>query len=268
MFFIDSHCHIDQLKCVLLDKNIKDILDNSYKNHVKQFLTISTSINNFYKIKNLFKKSKSIFYSCGIHPLKCETELNHFFSLDKISEKLKKLSTSENVIALGETGLDYYYSSQTKNIQKDFFRIHIQIATHLKKPLVIHARNSIHDVIQLLKEEHATKCGGVLHSFSEDYNAALKLLNMGFYISFSGMITFKNNEKICQVAKKIPLDRLLIETDSPYLTPIPYRGKENQPAYLFEIAKKIAFIKKIDLKKIAYITRKNFYTLFKCNKIM
>ncbi|CAL4326414.1 TatD family hydrolase [Buchnera aphidicola] len=268
MFLIDSHCHIDRLNYNLLHKNIEDVLNKSFNNNVKQFLTVSTSINNFYKIKNLCQKYISIFYSCGIHPLNCEKELINFYTIKSIFKKIEDLSSDERVIALGETGLDYFYSSDNKNIQKKFFREHIRAAIRLKKPIIVHSRHAIDDTIKILQEEKAEKCQGILHSFTENYNSARKLLDIGFYISFSGIITFKNSGELETTLKKIPLERLLIETDSPYLSPVPYRGKENQPSYLFEIAKKISILKKENVEKISKITRKNFYTLFNVQKIL
>ncbi|WP_295165241.1 YchF/TatD family DNA exonuclease [uncultured Buchnera sp.] len=262
MFLIDSHCHLDRLNYNLLHKNIEDMLKKSCKNYVKNFLTISTSINNFYTIIKLFQKYDFIFYSCGVHPTNCQKELNTFNTIEKLSLKIEELSYIKHVIALGETGLDYHHSYETKKIQQDFFREHIRIAIKLKKPIIVHSRNSTNDIIKILKEENAEKCRGVIHSFNEDYNTASKLLDMGFYISFSGIITFKNSIELCNTIKKIPLERLLIETDSPYLSPVPYRGKENQPAYLFYIAKKISILKKIEINTFAKIIKNNFYTLF------
>jgi len=262
MFLIDSHCHLDRLNYNLLHKNIEDVLNKSYQNNVKNFLTISTSINNFYKITKLFKKYNIIFYSCGIHPLNCEKEFNCFNTIKQLFIKLKELSSLKRVIAIGETGLDYHYSSKTKKIQKIFFREHIKIAIALKKPIIVHSRDATDDTIRILKEENAEQCIGVLHSFTGSYNTACQFLDMGFYISFSGIITFKNSIELCCTIKKIPLKRLLIETDSPYLSPDPYRGKENQPAHLLNIAKKISILKKIDLETLAKITTSNFRTLF------
>ncbi|QCI21075.1 YchF/TatD family DNA exonuclease [Buchnera aphidicola (Hyperomyzus lactucae)] len=262
MFLIDSHCHIDRLNYSLLHKNIESLLKKSYKNNVKNFLTVSTSIDNFYTIKKLFKKYDSIFYSCGVHPLNCIKELKIFNKIEELSNKIEELSNITRVIALGETGLDYHYSHETKNIQKDFFREHIRIAKKLKKPIIVHSRNSIVDTIKILKEKNSEKCTGVLHSFNENYYSACQLLDIGFYISLSGISTFKNSIELCNTVKKIPLERLLIETDSPYLSPVPYRGKENQPAYLLYIAKQIAVLKKTDIKVIAKITTNNFRKLF------
>jgi TatD DNase family protein len=262
MFLIDSHCHIDRLNYNSLHKNIENVLKKSYQNNVKKFLTVSTSINNFYTIKELFKKYNSIFYSCGVHPLNCIKELKNFNKLEELSNKIEELSNITRVIAIGETGLDYYRSCETKNIQKDFFREHIRIAKKIKKPIIVHSRNSIADTIKILKEKSSEKCTGVLHSFNENYNSAYELLDMGFYISLSGIATFKNSIELCNTIKKIPLDSLLIETDSPYLSPTPYRGKENQPAYLLNIAQKIAILKKIDIEIVAEITTNNFHKLF------
>lgn len=262
MFLIDSHCHLDRLNYNLLHKNIEDVLKKSYANNVKNFLTVSTSIKNFFKTRKLFKKYDVIFHSCGVHPINCQKELDNFNTIEELSNKIKELSSSKHVIALGETGLDYYHSYETRKIQQYFFREHIKIAIKLKKPIIVHSRNAADDTIKILKEENAEKCIGVLHSFNEDYNTAYQLLDMGFYISFSGIITFKRSIELCNTIKKIPLERLLIETDSPYLPPDPYRGKENQPAYLFYIAKKISILKKIDINILANITTNNFRTLF------
>lgn len=258
MFLIDSHCHIDQLNYFSLHKNIEEILEKAYKNHVKKFLTVSTSIDNFLKLKKIFKKYDCIFYSSGIHPLYCQKEIKNL-------NKLEKISNSKRILALGETGLDYHYSSETKNLQQKFFRKHIRIAIKLNKPIIVHSRNSIDDTIKILKEENAEKCGGILHSFSESTESAFKLLDLGFYISFSGIVTFKKSIELRNTLKKIPLEKLLIETDSPYLTPVPYRGKENQPAYLLDIAQKISFIKEISLKELAKNTTNNFKKLFNLN---
>ncbi|AHG60033.1 TatD family hydrolase [Buchnera aphidicola] len=262
MFLIDSHCHFDRLNYDLLHTNIEDVLKKSFNNDVKKFLTVSTSINNFYKINQLCKKNISILYSCGVHPLNCQKEIINFNTIEKITEKIEKLSSIPRVIAIGETGLDYHYSSENKNIQKKFFRKHIRTAIKLKKPIIVHSRNAMDDTIQILKEENAEICTGILHSFNDNYHSVSKLLDIGFYISFSGIITFKNSIELRSIIKKIPLERLLIETDSPYLTPVPYRGQENQPAYLLEIAKTISILKKINIEKISQMTTDNFHRLF------
>lgn len=262
MLLIDSHCHLDRLNYHLLHKNIDDVLSKSSVNYVKKFLTVSTSIRNFYKLQHLCEKYYNIFYSCGIHPLNCIKELTNFHDQQNCFNKIQDLSKANRVIAIGETGLDYHYSSENKNIQQHFFREHIKIAIQLNKPIIVHSRSAMHDTIKILKEENVKEYKGILHSFNENIDYALQLLELGFYISCSGMITFKNSIELCNTIKKIPLDRLLIETDSPYLAPVPYRGKENQPAYLLNIAEKLSMIKKIDIQTIAQVTTNNFFNLF------
>ncbi|BGI51004.1 MAG: metal-dependent hydrolase [Arsenophonus endosymbiont of Ceratovacuna japonica] len=253
MFLIDSHCHLDCLKY----KNINDIIIKAEANDVKYILSVATTLLNFSNMKNLIGQRTNIAFSCGIHPL----NLNKNYDFDKLS----KLASGNEVIALGETGLDY--NSQTNNykLQQISFRQHIRIACKLNKPVIIHARNSKKDILKILKEEQINNCGGVLHCFTEDIKTAKILLDMGLYISFSGIITFYNSEQIRQAARIIPLDRILIESDSPYLTPVPYRGKENQPAYVRNIAQFLSKLKGIDIEEIALATTKNFCDLFHLN---
>ncbi|WP_367681681.1 TatD family hydrolase [Buchnera aphidicola] len=195
-------------------------------------------------------------FSCGIHPLYLDKN-------NKINLKfLKKLAQENDVIALGETGLDYYYQKKNKKEQKYVFRKHIQTSIKLNKPLIVHTRESIDDTLSILKETESKTCKGIIHSFTGNISSAKKILDMGFYISFSGIITFKNADEIRKTAKYIPLDRLLIETDSPYLTPVPKRGKENQPSYLKYIADYIVKLRKINMEYFTEITQKNFYKLF------
>ncbi|CAL4323004.1 Uncharacterized metal-dependent hydrolase YcfH [Buchnera aphidicola (Eriosoma grossulariae)] len=258
MLFIDSHCHLDQLNYSKLYKNIDDLFKKAYNNHVKLFLSVSTSLKNFQNLLKLFPNQKNILYSCGIHPLNCDLEI-----IDLI--KLKRFSMYNQVIAIGETGLDYYYQKNKKKPQQYLFRKHIQIAKSIQKPIIVHSRQAKEDTIKILQEENAQFCQGILHSFSEDVQFAKKLLDIGFYISFSGMITFKNSDIIRKVLKYIPIDSLLIETDSPYLTPVPYRGQENQPSYLYDIAKYISCQKKINIEYLSEITTNNFCKLFNIN---
>ncbi|HXK00479.1 MAG TPA: YchF/TatD family DNA exonuclease, partial [Buchnera sp. (in: enterobacteria)] len=173
----------------------------------------------------------------------------------------------KNVIALGETGLDYFYQKKNKNNQKHAFRKHIKIGIKLNKPIIVHTRSAIDDTLSVLNETESKRCKGVIHSFTENLSYAKKILDMGFYISFSGIVTFKNADEIRKTAKYIPLDRLLIETDSPYLSPVPKRGKENQPAYLWYIADYITKLRKINMEYFMDITKKNFYKLFQIDRI-
>lgn len=256
MFLIDSHCHLDLLNYKNIHKNIDDVLEKANNKSVKFILTIATSLSN---CKNIIKQTinyKNIACTCGIHPLNTE-KYNY--------EALLELSSHSKVIALGESGLDYKNNENHENLkyQKKLFRDHIRTGIILKKPVIIHNREASTDIIKILFEEKIEKCGAVLHCFTEDYSIARKFLDMGLYISFSGIMTFNNVEKIINSIRFIPLNRLLIETDSPYLTPVPYRKKENQPAFVKIIAEQIAKIKKIDLEYLAEITTKNFCDIFK-----
>jgi TatD DNase family protein len=175
---------------------------------------------------------------------------------------LDKLSEHRRVIAIGETGLDYFYAPETKELQLDSFKKHVRVARRHKKPLIIHTRDARQDTLDILREEQASEVGGILHCFTETWDMAKAALDLGFYISMSGIVTFKNADELREVAKKIPDDRLLIETDAPYLAPVPHRGKQNQPAYVVEVAKHLASIRGQSVDKIAQISSENFNRLF------
>ncbi|CAL1329275.1 YchF/TatD family DNA exonuclease [Candidatus Providencia siddallii] len=259
MFIIDSHCHIDCLNYKKVHIDVNDVVIKAYKHNVKFMLSVSTTLQHFKNMKKLIGKRDDIAFSCGIHPLNLKKKCNF--------EHLEKLSEKKEVIALGETGLDYYhkYNCDIK-LQQEAFRKHIQIAKKLKKPIIVHNRSSTKDVITILREEKIMDCGGILHSFTEDENIAKIFLDLGMYISFSGIITFNNAEHIRKAVKIIPLDKILVETDSPYLTPVPFRGKENQPAYTYNIIKYISELKNIDIEILSEITTNNFNRLF-CLKL-
>ena len=174
-----------------------------------------------------------------------------------------RLAQDPKVIAIGEIGLDYYYSAENKAAQQAVFASQIDVANQLNKPVIIHTRQAREDTIRLLRDNQAEKCGGVLHCFTENYEMAKQALDLGFYISISGIITFKNAEELRDVVRKLPLDRLLVETDSPYLAPVPYRGKQNQPAYTREVCEYVAALKGVSAEEMAQITTQNFESLFK-----
>lgn len=177
-------------------------------------------------------------------------------------EDLRRLAAEEGVVALGETGLDYYYTPETKVRQQESFIHHIQIGRELNKPVIVHTRDARADTLAILREEKVTDCGGVLHCFTEDRETAGKLLDLGFYISFSGIVTFRNAEQLRDAARYVPLDRLLVETDSPYLAPVPHRGKENQPAMVRDVAEYMAVLKGVAVEELAQVTTDNFARLF------
>lgn len=262
MFLVDSHCHLKLLNYKTEHVNILDVLDKAAQKQVRLVLSVSTILSDYDDVIGCIGENrKDVVFSCGVHPIYVNFN-NDFYTY----EKLHILSLNKNVVALGETGLDYYHKLDNKEQQKQLFREHINIANEVNKPIIVHSRNASADVVALLREEEAEKCGGVLHCFNEDIEIAKLLLDLNFYISFSGIITFRHSYILQEVIKYIPLDRLLLETDSPYLTPAPYRGKENQPAYVYEIAKFIALIKQITVDKLAYCTTSNFFSLFHLKK--
>ncbi|WP_343153298.1 TatD family hydrolase [Buchnera aphidicola (Mindarus keteleerifoliae)] len=255
MFLIDSHCHLHNLTCRKEKNGINNIIKRANKKYVKMILVVSTSIKDYYVSQTCITKNPNILYSCGIHP-------NNIKNYKHNIKKLKDITMNKNVAAIGETGLDYLYSLKTASIQKLLFREHIKVAKKLKKPIIIHCRKAIHDVLHILKEENNQPYKGIIHSCTEDSNTVKKLIDLGFYISFSGIVTFKNASLLRNVVKTVPVEKILIETDSPYLSPEPYRGKENEPSYLYEIAKFIAKLKKINVETLAKKTKKNFFKLF------
>lgn len=260
MFLVDSHCHIDMLNYKNIHKNLKDVIKKSFLQKVKFILAISSNLQSCKNILQQTVNYKNIACTCGIHPL--NKDIYNF-------NKLIKLASTPRVIALGETGLDYIYNKYIKDTihQKKLFRDHIRAGIILKKPIIIHNRNASTDLLNIIIEEKIERCGGIIHCFTENINLARKLLDIGLYISFSGIITFNKVEKIIKSLRFVPLDRLLIETDSPYLSPVPYRNKENQPAYLIKIAEFIAKIKNINIQYLSEITTRNFCNLFKIDVI-
>ena len=253
-YLTDSHCHLDYLENEGHD--IAELLESANKNGVQEFLTISTKISEFEKISALTQKFPSVYCSLGNHPHEAVSEYASF-------DDLEKLSHGEKTIGIGETGLDFYYNHAPRTEQIEQFRIHIHLAQATNKPLIVHTRDADQETISILSEEyHKKPFKGLIHCFSSDMAFAAQLLPLGFYFSFSGIVTFKSAVKIQEAAEKIPLDRILVETDAPFLAPIPYRGKKNQPAYVIETAKKIATIRNETLDKIEKRTSENFRRLF------
>ncbi|AIN47349.1 metal-dependent hydrolase [Candidatus Palibaumannia cicadellinicola] len=256
MFLIDSHCHIDKLNYHSLHRDVTDVMNKAKIRDVRLILAVCTILPNFDNMTAFIGRRDDILFSCGIHPLNINEQPYDLFELGRIA-------TRENVVALGETGLDYSSNKQeNKALQQEIFREHIRIGNEQNKPLIVHTRSARDDTIAILREGKAEKCSGVLHCFTDDRDTAKVLLDIGFYISFSGIITFRNAELLRETARFVPLDRLLIETDSPYLAPVPYRGKENQPAYVRDIAEYMATLKNIKLEKLAAATTANFCRLF------
>lgn len=257
MFLVDSHCHLDQLDLAEYNGSLDKALIAAKENHVGYMLCVCIDMNNFPAVLRIAEKYDNISASVGNHP-------NEKQANDPSVEELILLANNPKVIAIGETGLDYYRNQDNDMTwQQERFRRHIRAAKACNKPLIVHTRNAGDDTIRILQEENAAEVGGVLHCFTDTTEIAKQALDLNFYISFSGIITFKNAYDLQQVVKEIPLDRLLIETDSPYLAPLPYRGKPNQPAYVFYVADKMAELKQVSLDMVAAQTTTNFCTLFR-----
>ncbi|WP_301098227.1 YchF/TatD family DNA exonuclease [Otariodibacter sp.] len=256
LFIIDSHCHLDSLDYETHHKNVDEVIENAKARGVQRFISICTNLSSFENMKKLTAHRPEVSLSCGVHPLNVEDEPFDY-------ARLLELAKDPRVVAIGETGLDYHYTPETKELQQSIFQQQIEIANTMNKPLVIHTRSAREDTMKLLIENNAEKCGGVLHCFTEDWDMAKRALDIGFYISISGIITFKNAEDLREVVKKVPLDRLLVETDSPYLAPIPYRGKPNQPAYVREVCEYLATLKGVSVEEMAQTTTQNVQRLFK-----
>ncbi|UDG81438.1 putative metal-dependent hydrolase YcfH [Candidatus Profftia lariciata] len=257
MYLVDSHCHLDKLDYIKLHMSIENVLENAKSQNVGFVLAVSTTLSGYIIMREQIGQRNNVAFSCGIHPL----YLTDNYNINKLSD----LAKDSEVIAIGETGLDYYYDKNNIALQQESFRQHIQIGHDLNKPIIIHMRNANKDTLDILREEQIHKCGGVLHCFTADRDIARQLLDMNCYISFSGIVTFDNANALRKVVKYIPNDHILVETDSPYLSPVPYRGKQNQPAYVREIASYIAMLKDISLDDITKYTTNNFNRLFGLN---
>lgn len=255
---VDSHCHLDRLNFDELGLSLEQVLDNARAKKVEHFLCVSVTLDQFPGMLEKVQGFDDVSVSCGVHPLDQKDVLD--------KDKLLRLANNDKVVAIGETGLDYYYSKDTHQVQKDSFAGHIDVANELNKPLIIHTRDAKQDTLDIMRAHNAENCGGVLHCFTEDWEMAKQALDLGFYISISGIVTFRNAAALREVVEKIPLDRLLIETDSPYLAPVPHRGKTNQPAYVEDVAYFIADLKKLSFSELAKATTDNFYQLFKLAK--
>jgi TatD DNase family protein len=254
MFLVDSHCHLDGLDYETLHKDVDDVLAKAAARDVKFCLAVATTLPGYRSMRELVGNRPNVAFSCGVHPLNQDEDYE--FSA------LRQMVSEEGVVALGETGLDYYYTPETKARQQASFAEHIRIGRDLNKPVIVHTRDAREDTLAILRDEKVTDCGGVLHCFTEDRETAGKLLDLGFYISFSGIVTFRNAEQLRDAARYVPLDRILVETDSPYLAPVPHRGKENQPALTRDVAEYMAVLKGVTLEQLAQQTTENFATLF------
>lgn len=256
MFLVDSHCHLDQLDLSPYQGDLKKALASAAENNVKHMLCVCITLNDFPSMMKAIESFTNVSASLGLHP-------NEEVEVEPTIEEITSLADNKKIVAIGETGLDYYRSEGDLDWQRNRFRQHIRAAKLINKPLIIHSRQAKQDTLQIMREEKANDVGGVMHCFTEDWEMAEEALSLGFYISFSGIVTFKNATQIQEVANKVPLERLLIETDAPYLAPMPHRGKSNEPAYVKYVAEFLAKLKGIDLESFAKQTTENFFKLFK-----
>ena len=253
---IDSHCHLNKLDLTPYDNELDNVVAAAKAVGVETMLCVSTDLETFPEVLACAERYEHVYASIGVHP-------NDANEAGLTAEHLIQLAQHKKVIAVGETGLDYYRSEGDLTWQRDAFALHIEVAKQTGKPLIIHTREAQADTIAMMQSEKASEIGGVMHCFTEDVGMAKQCLDLGFYISLSGIVTFKNALQLHDVAKKVPLDRILIETDSPYLAPVPFRGKQNHPALVKHVAQALSELRQVDYAEIAAQTTKNFYECFK-----
>lgn len=252
---IDSHCHLDRIDLAPYQNDFSCFLQDAANHHIEHMLCIAIDMEAYPALLDLVKDHPQISATVGVHP-------NAHDGFEPNVEQLIELGGHPKVIAIGETGLDYFRSSGDLSWQHERFRTHIRAAKALNKPLIIHTREAREDTLRILREEGAESCGGIIHCFTENWEFARQALDLNFYISFSGIITFNSAQEIKNVAKQVPADRFLIETDSPYLAPVPFRGKPNYPTYVRYVAEQIAELRGTSFEDIAGQSTRNFYTLF------
>lgn len=251
--YIDSHCHLN----MLADEpgGINAMVAEATENQIEHILCIAIDKKSCEEVKSIADSFQQVTASVGIHP---NVEQDEQFTV----EELVAQATHPKVIAIGETGLDYFRSEGNLEWQRDRFRVHIEAAKQTHKPLIIHTREARQDTMDILENENAEKAGGIIHCFTENWETAQRALDIGFYISLSGIVTFKSAKELQEVAKKLPLDRILIETDSPYLAPVPHRGKTNKPVFVKHVAEFLAELRGDTVENIAATTTANFQRLF------
>lgn len=255
---VDSHCHLDRLDLRHYNGDLDAALNAARERGVERMLCIGIDLNNAPAVVEIAQRHGDIYASVGVHPLDIAEQI---CAVDTLLE----LAAQDKVVAIGETGLDYYYSSEHKALQQQSFANHLQASARCGKPTIVHTRDAREDTLALIAEHGDPAVAGVLHCFTESWEMASAAIDMGYYISFSGIITFKNAAELREVVKKVPIERLLVETDSPYLAPVPYRGKKNEPKFVVEVAQCVAELKGLSYEQVAAQTGKNFQQLFSAN---
>ncbi len=249
---IDSHAHL-----VSLEEDLGDILKRAKENEVEKIVSISSDIPSTQSTIELSNQYSHVFATTGVHPHNAD-KMN-----DEVRDRIDHFATHDRVVAIGETGLDYFYVNSEKDVQINSFTEQIKISHKHNLPIIIHVRDAHADMVRILSEENLADPPGVIHCFTGDYDLAKKYLDLGFYISFSGIVTFNRSEELRDVARQIPAERILIETDSPYLAPVPHRGKPNEPSFVKHVAETVAEVRRISLKELAELTKANAERLFK-----
>jgi TatD DNase family protein len=253
---VDSHCHLDRLDLSQVDGKLTGLLTAAAEMDVAHFLCVSINLEDYPAMLKIAEQHDRISASVGLHP---NEQDGHDPGIDELVDYAKH----PKVIAIGETGLDYFRSEGDLDWQRERFRRHIAAAKQTGKPLIIHSRDAKEDTLKILEEESAGEVGGVMHCFTGDWDMAQRAMNLNFYISFSGIVTFKSARELQEVATRMPAERYLVETDSPYLAPVPHRGKPNQPAFVRHVAEFIAELRGESYEQVAAVTTENFRTLFK-----
>ncbi|TDX32285.1 TatD DNase family protein [Modicisalibacter xianhensis] len=254
--FVDSHCHLDRLDLAAHGGSLDAALDAARARGVRQFLAIAVTLDGVENLAGIARAHEDVVISAGVHPM-------HSADDEPSMEAIKACAERFDAVAIGETGLDFHYDTIDRNIQRERFKRHLQAATELELPVIVHTRDAREETLQLIREHTNPAVGGVLHCFTEDIDMAREAVRLGFFISLSGIVTFRNAESIRELARRVPLDRLLIETDSPYLAPVPHRGKPNEPQWVVEVAECIARERGISIDEVAMQTTANFYRLFR-----
>ncbi|MCG6199964.1 TatD family hydrolase [Psychromonas antarctica] len=251
---VDSHCHLDGLDYKNRHKDLADVVSKAAQQGINYLLSVCVELKKYPAMAQLIAPFPQIFSSVGMHPLYQDEAVDSALLLEYAQHK--------NVVAVGETGLDFFYSPDNKAQQEASFRAQVRVAKLVNKPLIVHTRDAREETLTILREEGAEQVGGVLHCFTESLEMAQAAMEMGFYISVSGIVTFKNAKALQAVIKAIPLNRLLVETDSPYLAPVPHRGQENEPAYTRDVAQFVADLKGVSFAELEKTTTENFFNLF------
>lgn len=251
--YIDSHCHLNFPD---LANRLPDIYLHMQENQVSHALCISVDLETFPEVLAIAQSQDNLYASVGVHP-------DYEDCTEPTVDRLVELATDPKVVAIGETGMDYYRTPGPLEWQRERFRVHIRAARVTGKPLVIHTRSASEDTLRIMAEEKASEAGGVMHCFTESLEVAKAAMDMGFYISFSGIVTFKNAKELKEVARAVPLDRMLIETDAPYLAPVPNRGKTNEPGFVRYVAEEIARLKGVSTEEVGEVSSANFFRLFR-----